>query len=164
MSKRPVRERFFRYVREMESGCWEWNGCILRSGYGQFSITPSEKWRAHRLAWTLSVGPVPPGMFVLHTCDNRKCVNPNHLFLGNHEDNMNDKVSKGRQARGAAVNARKGQFSGKAKLLDSEVEEIRRARASGEKVCSIALRYGVAACSVSQICNYKFRKLSNANQ
>lgn len=76
--------------------CWIWYGAISPNGYGvvRFGKTTIG---AHRLAWILAHGEVPEGLFVLHRCDVRKCVNPHHLFLGTHQDNMDDMKSKGRQ-------------------------------------------------------------------
>lgn len=80
------------------SGCWVWMGSLVY-GYGQAS-RGDKSIRAHRLSYETYKGPVPKGMCVCHTCDNPCCVNPDHLFLGTHKDNAEDKVKKGRQQRG----------------------------------------------------------------
>lgn len=80
------------------SGCWLWTGVVLNTGYGQVAIN-GVRTSAHRASFAERFGPIPKGMWVLHKCDIRSCCNPDHLFLGNHEDNMKDKVNKGRQAR-----------------------------------------------------------------
>lgn len=78
-------------------GCWEWTGSRNPvNGYGQFHPTKHTNYRAHRFAYEVSVGPIPPGMLVMHACDNRRCVNPAHLSLGTQLDNMRDAVAKGR--------------------------------------------------------------------
>lgn len=77
------------------AGCWWWAASFNRAGYGRF-----ESDLAHRTAWRLLRGPIPPGLFVCHRCDQPGCVNPDHLFLGTHNDNMADKVAKGRAASG----------------------------------------------------------------
>lgn len=87
--------------------------------------------RAHRAAWELSVGTIPDGLQVLHVCDNRKCVRPDHLFLGTNQDNMADKVAKRRQA----TNGRK--------LTWEAVEEIRAAPLSGASRQAFADKFGV---------------------
>ena len=75
--------------------CWLWKQSTDRHGYGQTGHDGLH-WSAHRLAWQLSNGPIPDGLFVLHHCDNPPCCNPAHLFLGTQADNMADMVSKGR--------------------------------------------------------------------
>lgn len=78
------------------SGCWKWLGMINQNRYG---VSGRGK-LAHRASWEMFKYPIPKGLFVLHKCDNPACVNPDHLFLGTHQDNMRDMVSKGRQAKG----------------------------------------------------------------
>ncbi len=93
-----VATRFWDKVSKTD-GCWLWNGMRTHSGYGRFRIG-GKICRAHRIAWELVYGTIPEGIFVLHKCDNRVCVNPEHLFLGSHNDNMKDMVKKNRQATG----------------------------------------------------------------
>lgn len=75
--------------------CWEWIGCTTSYGYGHVT-NAGKRYAAHRLAYELHRGPIPDGILVCHTCDNRKCVRPDHLFLGTHKDNASDSVAKGR--------------------------------------------------------------------
>jgi hypothetical protein len=99
-------ERFYRKVRqEGEGGCHVWTGAHNVWGYGRLKIG-GKMYSAHRVAWEFTNGPIPGGLFVLHRCDNRHCVNPEHLFLGTQLDNVHDMHAKNRQARrGARRNA-----------------------------------------------------------
>src|SRR5687768_1716284 len=90
---------FWAKTRRTERGCLQWTGHIHDDGYGCANAGGKPD-RAHRVAWRLKRGPIPPGRCVLHTCDDRTCVEPLHLFLGTKQDNMDDKVAKSRQVRG----------------------------------------------------------------
>lgn len=81
-----------------QNGCWIWTGYILPEGYGQFnSADKAERDRAHRAAFKSFVGPIPPGAHVLHKCNNKRCVNPKHLYLGTDKDNCRDRINAGTQ-------------------------------------------------------------------
>src|SRR5687768_7875966 len=102
----PEDIRFNRYVSRGD-GCWAWTGVMGTNGYGLFWVRRGFKQYssvgAHRVAWRLANGPVPDGLWVLHRCDNPRCVRPDHLFLGTHSDNMRDMWSKNRhRPRGTA--------------------------------------------------------------
>jgi len=98
---KPIEERFWDKVnKDTESGCWVWQSSIRGNGYGAFFTHLQPEGRkchgAHRYSWELSNGAIPEGLWVLHKCDNRICVNPDHLFLGDRTDNMRDCANKKR--------------------------------------------------------------------
>jgi len=121
--EKNVEELFWTKVnKDTESGCWEWVKGITPKGYGQFHINSHPR-KAHRVSWEIHNGPIPNDSVypftkcVLHKCDNRKCVNPDHLFLGTIKDNAHDAVSKGRNIHGEAQPT--------SKLTESDVRTIR---------------------------------------
>ena len=92
----PLPIRFWRFVSK-ENSCWLWTGKLNPDGYGLIRPNPTkEKVGAHRISWTLHNGPIPTGLCVLHKCDKPSCVNPDHLFLGTVQDNVDDMRIKGR--------------------------------------------------------------------
>lgn len=89
--------RFWSKVSRVENGCWEWQWSVFKqTGYGQFALDAKTPVNAHRMSWELVNGTIPSDLSVLHRCDNRKCVNPEHLFLGTQQDNVVDMVKKKR--------------------------------------------------------------------
>jgi len=88
---REVIERFWDKVGgEGPNNCWEWNGARSKNGYGRFWINGAGVHYAHRISYIMCSGPIPDGGLVLHRCDNPPCVNPEHLYLGNHSENALD--------------------------------------------------------------------------
>lgn len=119
------------------TACWEWLGNIAPNGYG--SLRNSERKvnvAAHRASYSINIGPIPFGMLVCHTCDNKVCCNPAHLFLGTPADNVADMDAKGRRR----TIAPKGTANHNAKLTEADVLAIRQSELSGRK---LAARYGV---------------------
>jgi len=95
---RPIKEIFWKNIKEMaETNCWEWQGYIPKnSKYGRICSSKIQEVLVHRISYLMHKGKILNGLRVLHICDNRKCVNPDHLFLGNHQDNMEDRNKKER--------------------------------------------------------------------
>lgn len=122
-----------------ESGCWIWIGSLNKGGYGQINVDHTMI-NAHRASWVVHRGSIPDGMSVLHACDVRCCVNPDHLFLGSHNDNMRDMKGKGRSAWGAR--------SGQSRLTPSDIAAI---RASDRNQYELAEEYGVQQPAISAI-------------
>jgi hypothetical protein len=120
--------------------CIDFNGYRLRCGYGRCWYKGA-KWLAHRAAWDEANGPIPAGLFVCHHCDNRACINPDHLFLGTNADNMQDMRAKGRSSNGIRP---RGEGCTHSKLTEDQVREIRDRAAGGEPQRSIASDYGIS--------------------
>jgi hypothetical protein len=136
-----------------DNGCLEWQLHINSSGYGNVRVNGRMK-KAHRYAWEQRNGPIPEGKLICHKCDNRRCVNVEHLFLGTHTDNMQDMHAKNRHPKYTfAVNGVHNQ----AVLSPEEVLEIRARYAKGVRGvgASLAKEYGVAASVISRIVNKK---------
>ena len=134
-------ERFWHKVKKTD-GCWEWLAHKDKDGYGNFKVK-GKTVSAHRFSYELHTGEIPQGLFVLHKCDNPSCVNPDHLFLGTHQDNMNDMVNKDRSDHGEKVNT--------AKLSEMKVREIVKRFKDGLRNVDIAREYGVTRQNVRSI-------------
>lgn len=131
-----------RYQIDNQTGCWIWVGSTVTSGYGVW-FAHGER-TAHRGSWVLHNGAIPPGMHVLHDCDRPECVNPAHLRLGTHQDNMRDLRERGR-AYGA-----KGEANFGARLTESQAMNI---MADSRSCTVIARQYGITRESVDNIRN-----------
>lgn len=129
-------------------GCWQWTGMIGSKGYGKFSFK-GQRWHAHRLAYTFSKGPIPDGKFVCHKCDNKKCVNPSHLFIGTALDNNRDCITKGRRhAFDMSKILKTGEDNPSSKLDRVKVAAIMPLKRSGMTWKQIATLFGVAPITV----------------
>lgn len=127
---------------EITNSCWLWTGATKGNGYGN-ARHGTKNYPAHRLSYILFVGPVQKGMDVCHACDNRQCVNPQHLFLGTRKENMQDAVSKGRQA----TRDRLPQTKIMTNMIPSIMDRVRH----GELYKSIAKDFDVHKATIGQI-------------
>lgn len=144
---RSIEDRFWEKVGSRESGpngeCWEWDGAVRANGYGVLNLGRRGQGivRVHRLSWSIHHGDIPAEKWVLHRCDNRRCVNPGHLFLGNRQDNIDDCVSKLRHRYGD-----RGAF----KIASSDAVAI---FLSQEPYSQISKKFGVSNGFISRIKN-----------
>ena len=135
MKLSPTAWKRFLAKTKITEGCWLWTGTFGTRGYGQFRPGRAAEGQvgAHRAAWAIFFGEFDQKLFVLHRCDTPACVNPAHLFLGTHQDNMQDMTQKGRHPRGNA------------KLSPADVDAI---RASTDSHRALARRFGVNEATV----------------
>jgi hypothetical protein len=140
------KQRFFSFVEKTDR-CWNWKGFINHLGYGKFQYK-GKTCASSRVIWAWENGEIPKGKLVCHHCDNRKCVNPTHLFVGSQKDNMQDMYNKGRW--------KYRKFGSKIPgLTPFKIGKIRKYLASGVIMKDIAKRYDV---SINTIKNIKYRK------
>lgn len=137
-------------VKGAPTDCWLWRGSLATNGYGKFATDS-----AHRFVMKLTHGSIPEGAFVLHSCDVRHCVNPAHLRFGTQQDNVNDMVSRNRQAKGDTSGSRlyperlaRGIANNKSRLTEAQVLEI---RASDLPQRTLAKLYGVSRITINAI-------------
>lgn len=145
--KKTLSETLWQRVIKSDS-CWEWQGA-LTEGYGNFTYQ-RKNYHCHRVSWELAYGPIPGGLWVLHRCDNRKCVRPDHLFLGTHLDNIQDMVAKGRHSFHRRADRPCGQAHPNAKLTDHAVRDI-RAYAPTTSIAALARRHGVSESAIQAV-------------
>ncbi len=139
-------EKFWQKVdKTAPNGCWNWMAGCTSGGYGEFWFG-KKIWSTHRLAWWLTYGYIPKNKMILHKCDNRRCVNPEHLYPGTNTDNMRDRLNRGKCPR--------GETHPNSKMTVKKVIELRQRYAAGnETVMELGLIYGMSQSSVSNIIN-----------
>src|SRR4051812_29305071 len=151
-------QRFMRFASTEPGPCWLWTGGTINTGYGKFYLRKGHSRLAHRCSWTLHYGEIPEGLRVLHTCDVRLCVNPDHLFLGTDHDNHMDMIAKGRAACGPKNgththperrNCGRGERHHKAKLTWAIIGQIRAA--SNASNAELGKQFGIDASVISRI-------------
>lgn len=147
-----IRERLLSKACVNEStGCWEWTGKKNADGYGRFGLN-RRIWLAHRLSYAMHLAAIPEGMVVRHRCDNPACINPDHLLLGTHADNVADMISRGRANFSTLSQYRHGETNPNAKLSAADAAEIRRRYVP--RVCTqkqLAREYGVCVGNIQSI-------------
>ena len=131
------RSRFLSKFEKVSSGCHEWRSTLHRDGYGKFYFRGHQV-QAHRVAYILFKGNLPEDGWVLHTCDNRKCVNPDHLFLGDAPANVSDMDAKRRRGT-------------KSQLTEMDVQRIRWLLGAGVSQATIAAAFGVHQTAISRV-------------
>jgi len=143
---KDLEERFWEKVKITgPDDCWEWQAGLFDVGYGVFHADKETR-RAHCVSWEFAYGPIPSDKWVLHRCDNRKCVNPHHLFLGTALDNAQDRKSKGRNG------IQYGEYANNARLTNAQVLEIREQYTTQDITqCELAMRWGVSQAEISKI-------------
>ena len=143
-------ERFWSRVSKVDGdGCWEWTACRFTKGYGKVFLPNSGRFLegAHRVAWTLTSGPIPNGLWVLHKCDNRACCRPDHLFLGTSADNIADMIAKGRSRLDSFNNLPRPSR----KFTNEQASVIRQRVASGEAMRALARELGVDRSTIRSL-------------
>jgi len=156
--RKPLEERFLAKVVKTD-GYWIWQGATMSSGYGVLRDSNTKMVGAHRIAYELYKDP-PGSLLVLHKCDNKLCVNPAHLFLGNTQDNVDDKVSKNRQAIGKQCNHcdQKGENNHYSKVSNKDVLEIRRLfEEEGYSQAQLMKKFSLKRNHIYAIVRYKIR-------
>jgi hypothetical protein len=139
-----VRKRFFAKV-EKTNGCWNWKACVGSSGYGRFGVGP-DTLNAPRVSWIMHRGEVPKGLWILHTCDNKLCVRPEHLYLGTAKENVMDTIKR------TGLNVPKWEKHRDAKLTWIAVRAIRDLYKSGSWSYSrLGLKFGVSKSCIDGV-------------
>jgi HNH endonuclease len=147
-SGRPLAVRFWERVLIQPRQCWLWQGVKSATGYGNFKLHRRCRVSAHRVAWELVYGPIPAGYWVLHRCDVKRCVNPEHLWLGDATDNARDRSQKGRNRD------QTGERNNGARLRAGEISAIRRQYAlGGVTQRQLAINYGISQSHISRVVN-----------
>jgi len=136
---------------DLTTGCWNWSASKRYNGYGQITSAKKNLY-PHRVSFEVHIGKIPLGLHVCHSCDNRACINPDHLFLGTPADNNADRNAKGRQAKGKDISKNRrsmaAEGNGRAKLTESDVLAI---RAQSIGCTTLARKYGISQSQILRI-------------
>lgn len=142
-----IKDRFMKKVAQ-GTGCWMWTASAMNSGYGQFGHNGTMR-QAHRVSYELHIGPIPSGRSILHSCDNKLCVNPAHLRPGTHSENIKEAYARNRRAKPDVA----GEKHPRASIKMVDAIRMRDLRTAGMTVTAIARRYGVKRSLVSDVVN-----------
>lgn len=150
-----LQERIGKKIKSAANGCWEWTASVTNGGYGRIRLAGGggRTILAHRASWELRHGPIPSGMQVCHRCDNRKCVNPEHLFLGTAKENARDRDAKRRGAD------QRGEANGARRLTNVIVRTIRAARKGGASYREITVETGVPRSTINNVLHHTWKHI-----
>lgn len=154
--RRKIKQNKKTFWRECykKEGCWDWKGYYDKDGYPLLSCGADHKGfkekRGHRISWLLHNSEIPKGLIICHSCDNPKCTNPDHLFIGTNLDNNRDKVKKGRGNNGSK--------HGNSKLTEVQVKEIREKFKNGVMIKRIMLDYSISRQTAHDLKYFKIWK------
>ena len=135
-------------LMQSSSGCWIFTGRCNEYGYGLLDVNGTPR-RVHRLVWEIEFGPIPNDLLVCHSCDNPKCCNPSHLFLGTHQDNSDDKWRKGRAVH--TGDHCRGELNCNAILNEDSIKQIRELLLMGYTHSDIGDAFGVSRYTITDI-------------
>ena len=144
MTNKQLNNFWKKVNKNAPNNCWEWTASLDSKFYGQFRLN-GKNILAHRLSWIILVGLIPDNLCVLHKCDNTKCINPDHLWLGTQQDNIKDMFKKGR------AKSRIGESNPACKLTTKQVLCIKALLKNGDKLSNVAKLYNINRCTVADI-------------
>ncbi len=157
-----TKQRLLSNIEINSNGCWNWEGFIAPSGYGKITAIRLGVQSTHRLSWLIHKGKIPDGRWVLHTCDNKKCCNPDHLYLGTVKENVKDAMERGQFPKGP--NKKKGFIGSKHPLTELNEDKVRyikflcKNNFNRSEICSF---FGVKKHVIGQIARNKTWKHVN---
>jgi len=144
------KERLLSRIEKQDSGCWKWIGTKNKKGYGMM-VYKGRIHASHRVSWQEFYGEIPEGMLICHKCDNPSCVNPDHLFVGSNQDNMDDMKQKGRASKSKDKQKSRRKIS-----REKELEIIERYKTSNVTQKSLANEFGIALNHVRRLTRYGY--------